>query len=102
MQSQNLLQVYCGDSVNYPANCFKDMHVLCEYSIGDSSCSLMENSEATCPSVWILIRLVLEWGWNREGTPDYHMNTGSIGPTKGWDSSREELKTSAHHKLKGL
>lgn len=29
------------------------------------------------------------------------MNTGSIGPTRGWDSLREELGASADHKLEG-
>lgn len=48
----------------------------------------------------ILTRLVLEWGWNREGTPGSHMNTGSSGPSREWDSSREELGAS-DHKLKG-
>lgn len=46
MQSWNLLQVYCGISVNYPAKCFKDTHVLCEYSVGVSSCSLTDPNQA--------------------------------------------------------
>lgn len=91
MQSQNLLQVYSGDSVDYLAKCFKDTHVLCDHSVDGGSCFLTRNSEATCPSLWILTRLVLEWARSRGGMPGSHMSTGCIGPTKGWDRLKEEL-----------